>query len=231
MLENVLTHPTSRAVGIDLGASTRRKLISNLATFPQSRKATVIDNHSSLVLHKMKSESFDIIYIDGGHDVRSVLIDSVHSWRLLRPGGLLIFDDYMLGQGRFPMDLTPKPAIDVFLTGFISELDIIHRGEQVVVKKRKAPTYRYHSETSFGPYVYEWYSGRLSRVENAFPQLRLAKSDLSISPDEQKALESALRASPNGADALYGRDGDEGYSSLVELGRRLGVPVREPLPE
>lgn len=227
MLENVLTHSTARAVGIDWGATKRTKLMLNLARLPQSHKITLIDDRSDVALHDMEVSSFDIIYIDGGHDVRSVLVDAIYSWRLLRPGGMMIFDDYLLGRGRFPVDLTPKPAVDVFLAGFSAELEVLHCGDQVVVKKRETPVVRYHSETCFGRYVYEWYSGRLFFVEEAFPDLRSEKNDWSLSPEEQGALESALRESPNGAEALYGCIGDDDYPLLVKLGRRLRVPVRE----
>jgi predicted O-methyltransferase YrrM len=36
----------------------------------------------------------DIIYIDAGHETESVALDAAIFWRLLRPGGTMIFDDY-----------------------------------------------------------------------------------------------------------------------------------------
>jgi predicted O-methyltransferase YrrM len=38
---------------------------------------------------------FDMIYLDGSHDKCDVLTDSVMSFRLLRNGGFLVFDDYI----------------------------------------------------------------------------------------------------------------------------------------
>lgn len=37
---------------------------------------------------------FDWIYIDGLHDYQGVLNDFEASWRLLKPGGVMVFDDY-----------------------------------------------------------------------------------------------------------------------------------------
>jgi predicted O-methyltransferase YrrM len=227
MLENILTHPTARATAIDLGALSRPQLLANLAKFPGARKISLTDNHSEAELPKLKADSFDIIYIDGGHDVRSVMIDAVYSWRLLKQGGLMIFDDYLLGGERFPSDLKPKPAVDLFLSGFASEIEILHSGEQVVVRRLESPKARYHSETSFGPYVYEWYSGRLSKVGRFIPQWRFKKHVISLSDEEKNALESALRRSSNGASELYGHGADSDYPILVELGRRLKIPVKE----
>ena len=39
--------------------------------------------------------SFDLVYVDGSHLAADVLQDAVLSFRLLRSGGLLIFDDYL----------------------------------------------------------------------------------------------------------------------------------------
>ena len=59
-----------------------------------------------MVLRRLPLESFDIIYIDGSHAVNDVLEDAVLSFRLLKPEGILIFDDYRwvgaLVRGREP---------------------------------------------------------------------------------------------------------------------------------
>ena len=49
---------------------------------------------SQVVLRRLPLETYDIIYIDGSHATSDVLEDAVLSYRLLKPGGLLIFDDY-----------------------------------------------------------------------------------------------------------------------------------------
>lgn len=36
----------------------------------------------------------DIVYIDAGHEYESVLLDLTMFWRILRPGGVMIMDDY-----------------------------------------------------------------------------------------------------------------------------------------
>ena len=59
-----------------------------------------------------------MVYVDGGHGAPDVLADAVLAFRLLRVGGLMIFDDYLWGRDpERPDDIlrTPKPAIDAFL--------------------------------------------------------------------------------------------------------------------
>ena len=65
-----------------------------------------------------KSGAFDMVYVDGGHSAPDVLADAVLAFRLLRVGGLMIFDDYLWVNDRTRSDdilRTPKPAIDAFL--------------------------------------------------------------------------------------------------------------------
>lgn len=65
-----------------------------------------------------KFGAFDMVYVDGGHGAPDVLADAVLAFRLLRVGGLMIFDDYLWGRDTERSDdilRTPKPAIDAFL--------------------------------------------------------------------------------------------------------------------
>lgn len=41
-----------------------------------------------------KQEKFDLIYVDGSHKFKHVLMDAFLSWQLVKPGGFVIFDDY-----------------------------------------------------------------------------------------------------------------------------------------
>jgi len=43
--------------------------------------------------------SFRLIFVDGSHDERDVLEDMRNSWPLLRPGGLLVLDDWVGFEG------------------------------------------------------------------------------------------------------------------------------------
>jgi len=94
-----------------------------------------------LVVHKGRSDTgligllaagngdkFDFVYIDGSHQAPDVLADAVLGFRLLRPGGVMGFDDYIWAEdlpgGRDPLRC-PKPAIDAFVNIHIRQLDIV----------------------------------------------------------------------------------------------------------
>jgi len=56
------------------------------------------------------------------------------SWPLVKCGGIVIFDDY-LWNPNWPVEYRPQIAIDRFMAEFRSELEILHRGYQVMVRK------------------------------------------------------------------------------------------------
>jgi len=86
-------------------------------------------------LHHAKGNAFDFIYIDGSHIAKDVLTDACMAWPLLKPKGIMVFDDYMWGS---PRDILhrPKSAIDAFCNIFAEEAEIVHVGYQLVVRKK-----------------------------------------------------------------------------------------------
>ena len=83
--------------------------------------------------------SFDLAYIDGSHQAPDVLVDAVLAFQLVRPGGLMIFDDYvwfMEPEGKHDAFNMPKPAIDAFVNVFQRKLHIV----------RGAPLYQLYVE-------------------------------------------------------------------------------------
>lgn len=73
------------------------------------------------------AEHFDFIYIDGSHQAADVLSDAVNAFKLLRPGGIMCFDDYLwhwADRPYNPLD-TPKAAIDAFTMIYAQKLQIL----------------------------------------------------------------------------------------------------------
>ena len=61
----------------------------------------------------VEQKQFDFIYVDGSHKCLDVYLDACLAWKLLKPGGYIVFDDYLFNTG----DLlgSPKEAIDHFM--------------------------------------------------------------------------------------------------------------------
>jgi predicted O-methyltransferase YrrM len=77
---------------------------------------------SEMIVRGVKD--FDLIYIDASHYAPDVLTDAILSYKVLRVGGLLIFDDY-LWSGSEDILFYPKIAIDSFLNIFSHDMELI----------------------------------------------------------------------------------------------------------
>jgi predicted O-methyltransferase YrrM len=140
VLENILTHPSATLTGIDLfpeGTDFKEKYLSNLKLSGFAQKATTIEGFSQIELRNLPLNFFDVIYIDGDHRADGVLADAVLSFALLKTEGILIFDDYLWFAEHLPEELRPQVAIDSFITAYRNSIEVVHRGYQLVIKKRE----------------------------------------------------------------------------------------------
>lgn len=79
-------------------------------------------------------QTFDLIYIDGGHIGKTVITDACLAHHALNPGGLLIFDDY--GQDKDPSRIDrARGAINHFIELFADDYTVVHIGYQAILRK------------------------------------------------------------------------------------------------
>jgi hypothetical protein len=139
MLENILTDPGATATAIDpLEGDVERVYTANLRKSGQQRKVRTIVGYSQVELRRLSVDSYDIVYIDGSHTSEDVLEDAVLGWRLVKPGGLLMFDDYEWPGGDPPLPLRerPRPALDVFYAFYGSRLEIVHSDYELIFRRK-----------------------------------------------------------------------------------------------
>ena len=53
-----------------------------------------IQGNSLEVLRILQGAQFDMVYVDGGHDYETCRADILLSWPMVRPGGVILIDDY-----------------------------------------------------------------------------------------------------------------------------------------
>lgn len=155
MLLNILTHAEARMTAIDpFSGSIEHRLQNdgkplelldifkhNIKQTQQAKKVGILQKLSQEalidLLAKKETESFDIIYVDGSHTAYDTLTDATLAWRLLKPQGVLIFDDYLWTFDGKPQN-EPKVAVDAFLLAFKDYIDIISAGWQIMIRKKSA---------------------------------------------------------------------------------------------
>jgi predicted O-methyltransferase YrrM len=145
-LDNVLTHPTSRLICVDPFAVPMASILlryfearfdENIAASGAGDRVIKLIGPSQVVVRTLQHSQFDFIYVDGSHKVGDVLQDAVLAWTVLRPGGIVMFDDYALvddvAEGL--MARAPGRALDAFMTILGSSATLIRRDWQLVLRK------------------------------------------------------------------------------------------------
>ena len=76
-----------------------------------------------------KDKKFDFIYIDGDHVPHQVMLDALLSWKILKVGGVMGFDDYgwsiddPMAPESYKWDSHAGPAIDLFLRMYSKNIE------------------------------------------------------------------------------------------------------------
>jgi len=156
-LENILTDSTSTITCIDIfnEKEIEDRFDQNIEATGVSYKVKKLKGSSEKMLRGLSLQEYDYVHIDGSHLAKWVLSDAVLSWDLIKPGGLIIFDDYNY-MPKPPQEYNPtgidfldeyfwkrkirekwsKPAIDAFLKIYGPYLEVIFKKYQVVVRKK-----------------------------------------------------------------------------------------------
>ncbi len=227
MLDQILTHPTSRLTGIDIFMYPR--FLENIELSGQGHRVTTIEGSSRVELRKLPLESFDIIYVDGSHTADDVLSDAVLGWGLLKTGSIIVFDDrhwdgsYFTGQDSLPAVLLPGMAIEAFLQAYRNTIEVVHSGYQLVLRKRENPCVKESiSNKSFcspvDQYTYNWKEKKLLRGPDHTP--------VDLSESERRLLEEILRARRLEGKAFVLPEPFGSDAAVRTLIGRLGLDVR-----
>jgi predicted O-methyltransferase YrrM len=116
-----------------------------------------------------EQQEFDLVYVDGSHFADDALTDAINAWRLLKQGGLLIFDDVM-----WPCYARAKAntawAIHLFLKYYAGEYKILHAYYQIILQK----------ETKFVDLPAEWVSR--PPASDAIPESAADAASVSTTP-------------------------------------------------
>ena len=102
LMQYILKHPSSRLLGIDPWIETTKisaesmeasynRAIKNSSLWKS--KVRIRRALSQTVLPTLEPDAYDLIVIDGDHNAPAVREDAVNSFRLLKHGGIMVFDD------------------------------------------------------------------------------------------------------------------------------------------
>lgn len=147
LAHNILTHPTSELIDVDTWGGSNETLhhdlnFQDIYTHYRNR----VTAHPVIKTYRMTTVdyflttipwTYDFVYIDADHTASSVATDAVLSWRGLKPGGILAFDDYLWRDNYTKQYLHPRPAIDAFLEAHDGQYETLTINAQVWIRKNK----------------------------------------------------------------------------------------------
>jgi predicted O-methyltransferase YrrM len=131
-----LTHPSAVLTCVDPwhNPEIERRFDRNIAASGRSNQVQKLKSTSARALPQIAWHSLDFAYIDGSHEGTDVLLDGLLALKLLRRGGLLVFDDYRWNPPDSKRHHPPQPAIDALLELNDWRLTEVHRGWQIAVR-------------------------------------------------------------------------------------------------
>ena len=108
--------------------------IFKINTEQLGNKNVHIRKPSSEVLPLLENDFFDVIYIDGNHNLSNILEDGVLSYRKLKTNGYLIMDDVNWGHGEENTQTTVNAFVNAYTKNKM-ELIFIDSNQLILRKK------------------------------------------------------------------------------------------------
>jgi len=144
MLKNVLIDVNSTLDVIDTfsGSIEHQKEELKIKTLKDRFLENTVLYHKKMIIHvghshkilRTLEKQFDFIYIDGSHQASDVIEDAILAFRILKPNGIMAFDDYKFDNIGNALQ-HPKIAIDAFITLFADKIQIIEKNYQLFIRK------------------------------------------------------------------------------------------------
>jgi SAM-dependent methyltransferase len=130
--------PQGRLTAVDSfwDASMEKRFQANTSEF--GNRLELIRKLSLDALHALvwAGRQFDVIHLDGSHERDLVVVDSILAWKLLKVGGLLIWNGYFYGDD-LPDEWRPRSGIDLFLRMQLGSYQLLLKRDQVVIRRTK----------------------------------------------------------------------------------------------
>ena len=187
-LNNLATNPESHVYVIDTWKESSKVGIDYKKirrTFQQTIKKTGKETQCEVLpvtredglyhlLDMLEEESIDVAFVDASQDPQEFMTDAILIWKLMRKGGIVIFDDYT-----FAKNDVSRSLIDTFIRNYQSESIILETNLQIVIKKRNI------DELSLNDYKSMYY--RLKRI-TSLSDLVTQESDRTIETNKRHTI-------------------------------------------
>jgi predicted O-methyltransferase YrrM len=111
----------------------RKNLLHNISISDRANSINLRFDLSENVLPFIQKESIDLIYVDGSHEAKDVLLDGLMCWKAIKKGGVIIFDDYGLEEKKGYEKKKPSIGMDALLS--VIDCKILNKKWQLIIQK------------------------------------------------------------------------------------------------
>jgi len=107
----------------------------NIRATGQAHRVLKLRGLSQQVMRFLEPAAYDFVYVDGDHRNLEVVQDAALAWKLLKPGGIAVFDDYEAASLPGTVSHPAKLAVDAFLSLVPGGYEVLFQDWQVAVRK------------------------------------------------------------------------------------------------
>lgn len=79
----------------------RKHLETEAKKYGVEDRITIFEGDSREMIHKVKDNYYDVVFIDGGHEYNIVKSDIEHGYKKLKPNGIMVLDDFSGGPDSY----------------------------------------------------------------------------------------------------------------------------------
>lgn len=102
-----------------------------------AQKRVILRGTTLEMIDQINDESLDLIYIDGDHTLRGICIDLISVWPKLKPGGLIVGDDFSPTIWQHSSEYEPTfvyPFAQYFAEAQNAPMVAAHRAQFIMIK-------------------------------------------------------------------------------------------------
>lgn len=160
LMDNILTHPESHLDAVDPFAyvvhctdsseehrefeafgkqplvQVQRRFFDNIEEYGDRIEFHDMPSDDLFMICGIAQNTYDVIVVDGSHSALPTLRDLVHSWQVLKVGGVMVVDDIKWKGDKGFESEGPRKAFEAFLSCVPAEdIRILFRGYIAIVEK------------------------------------------------------------------------------------------------
>ena len=126
-------HVANKNTPVNYSINIEKQFYENTKKYQSRIKVHKGKSHDKLIELFLEHNSFNFIYVDASHKCLDVYFDAMIAWKMLKIGGIMVFDDYHFNQG--DVLHSPYEAIEYFKEQIKDKFVLLHQDYRLFIKR------------------------------------------------------------------------------------------------